>query len=246
MPEANAEFQDYLSRHYAHIGDQARFRSARKRQLQRTYVEVLPADRAAEMLEIGPGYGQWLELLRKDLGYTHAVAIDVSHEVVAFCNQLLPGSTSHVADTVAMLAANPARFERIFVLHVLEHLPKPVAQAWMRALLGALRPGGQLVVEVPNMANFMTNGYLRWADLTHEAGYSELSLRVLLESGGFTDCRCFEDRLPGGSVKSLAAGVFRGAARWLQRTVYRGYELPVPQVLTPSLCAVASRPPERP
>ena len=246
MPESNEPFENYLSRHYAHLGDQARFRAGRKRQLQRTYGALLPADRAAELLEIGPGYGQLLELLRQDLGYSRTTAIDVSREVVDFCNRLMPGSTAQVEDTVAWLGANGARFDRIFVLHVLEHLSKPLASAWVRALHGALRPGGRLVVEVPNMANFLTSGYLRWADLTHESGYSELSLRSLLESGGFTGFHCFEDRLPGPGPKAFLAGVFRAAARSLQRTVYRGYELPVPEVLTPALCAVATRDPARP
>src|SRR5262249_31802637 len=123
MNEERADFTQYLSRHYAHLGDQQRYRARRKRQLLRTYAHLLPARREAELLEIGPGYGQWLELLRVDRGYAHATAVDVSPEVVEFCNRALPGSTTLAPDTVEFLAGRPARFARIFAFHVLEHVP---------------------------------------------------------------------------------------------------------------------------
>ncbi len=246
MPAENPDFRDYLSRHYAHLGDHAKHREGKKRQLLHTYRRLLPAGLDAPMLEVGPGYGQLLEALRRDLGYRNAVAVDLSREVVDFCNGLMPGSTTYADDTVAHLRANEGRFERIFVLHVLEHVPRPAAGELVRALRGALAPGGRLVVELPNMANVFTGGYLRWADLTHECGYTEQSLRQLLEAGGFTQVECFEERLPASDVKGAAAVAFRALARLAQRVIYRGYELPVPGVLTPALCATAVRPPEGP
>ncbi len=242
MTGESSAFADYLSRHYARLGDHEKHRAGKQRQLLRTYRHLLPADLAAELLEIGPGYGQLLELLRRDLGYARAIAVDVSQEVVDFCNGRLPGSTARVADTALWLRANPKRFERIFALHVLEHLPPAAAQDLMRGIREALRPGGRCVIEVPNMANLLTGGYLRHADLTHETGFTEHSLGQLLESAGLAEVECFEERLAPDGLKSLAAGAFRALARLAQRTVYRGYELPVPTVLTPALCATAARP----
>lgn len=244
MPAENPDFRDYLSRHYAHLGDQAKHREGRKRQLLHTYRRLLPASLDAEMLEVGPGYGQLLEALRRDLGYRNAVAVDLSREVADFCNGLLPGSTTYAEDTVAFLRANERRFERVFVMHVLEHVPRPAAGELVRALYGALKPGGRLVVELPNMACLFTGGYLRYADLTHEAGYTEQSLRQLLEAGGFAGVECFEERIPALGPKGVAAGAFRALARFAQRVIYKGYELPVPAVLTPALCATAVRPAE--
>jgi SAM-dependent methyltransferase len=235
-------FADYLSRHYARLGDEARHRAGKQRQLALTYGALLPADRSAPMLEIGPGFGPLLELLRRDLGYAGATAVDVSAEVVAHCNRILPGSTEHAADTVAFLAGHVERFERVFALHVLEHLRPADARALARAVHDALAPGGRFVVEVPNQANAFTGGYLRYADPTHEHGYTEWSLHHLLETAGFVDVRCFEERIPWTGVKGVLANLFRAGARLAQRTIYKGYELPVPAVLTPSLCAVATRP----
>lgn len=245
MPPEAGSFDDYLSRHYSHLGDQARHRAGRKRQLLHTYRAVLPPDRGVEMLEIGPGYGQLLELIR-GLGFARAIAVDVSREVVEFCNGVMPGSTTLVPDTVAYLAQNPARFERIFAMHVLEHMSKPEGLELVRAIASALRPGGRFVVEVPNMANLLTAGYLRDADFTHACGYAETSLRQLLESAGLVDFACFEERVPVDSPKRLLAVAFRGGARLVQRMIYKAYELPVPEVLSPALCATAARPAQAP
>ena len=241
MPPESPEFQNYLTRHYAHLGDQAKHRAGKKRQLLRTYGRLLPEDRTAEMLEIGPGYGQLIEMLRRDLGYANVTAIDLSREVVDFCDRALPGSTRFVVDPIADLEASPERYQRVFALHVLEHMPKAVAMPFLRAIRTALRPGGRLVIEVPNMANLFTGVYLRYADWTHEAGYAESSLRHLLETAGYAEVQCFEEAIPVESVTGALAAVFRSGARGLQRIVYRGYRLPVPQVLTPSLCATATR-----
>ncbi len=242
MRTENPAFVDYLSRHYAHLGDHARHRAGKKRQLLHTYRRFLPEQRDAQMLEIGPGYGQLLELLRIDLGYARTVAIDVSREVSEFCEQVVPGSTTCVSDTNEYLAQNAGRFERIFALHVLEHVPRAEAEPLVRAICGALRPGGRFLVEVPNMANLFTSGYLRYADLTHETGFAETSLRQLLTAAGLVEVECFEERLAPGGLKELLAGGFRNGARLLQRVLYKGYELPVPRVLSPALAASAMRP----
>ena len=236
------EFTRYLSTHCAHLGDQGRYRERKKRQLLRTYAHLLPQRRDADLLEIGPGHGQWLEALRVDRGYSNAVAIDISEEVVDFCNGVLPGSTTLVSDTVEFLIRRPGCFERIFVFHVLEHVPRGEQARLLAAILGSLKPGGLCLIEVPNMANAWIAAFLRYGDFTHETGFTELSMRQLLTSCGFADVRCFEERVDVRDPRGLLAGAFRQLMGACQRFVYRGYQIPVPAVLTPALCTSASRP----
>jgi len=236
------KFERYLSGHYARLGDQRRYRARRKSQLLGTYAHLLPAARDAEMLEIGPGFGQWLEALRSDLGYTRAVAVDLSPEVVEFCNQVMPGSTSLEPDTADFLQRHAGCYDRIFAFHVLEHVPGEELDRLVHAIHAALKPGGLCVVEVPNMANMFTGAFMRYADLTHETGFTELSLQQLFEDAGFADIRCFEERIVLGVPQDLLAMAFRSLARLAQRIAYRGYQLPVPAVLTPVLCLRAARP----
>ena len=241
MPVDRPTFDHYLSGHYTRIGDQGRFRERRKRQMLATYRHLLPVRRDAEMLEIGPGHGQWLEALHRDAGYTRTIAVDLSAEVAEFCNRSLPGSTEVVGDTTAWLLANAGRFERIFAFHVLEHVPGPDLVPLLEAARDALRPGGWLVVEVPNMANIITGNYLRHADRTHQTGFAELSLRQALEDAGFADARAFEERLVVSVPQDVVYLFLRSVTRALQWAAYKSCRVPVPAVLTPALCMSARR-----
>jgi SAM-dependent methyltransferase len=68
--------------------------SSRKKQqwLRWNYLSVLPSSKTAKILDIGPGFGEFLELLGRDLGCSNVSAVDYSPEVVAHCNTLIPGS----------------------------------------------------------------------------------------------------------------------------------------------------------
>ncbi|MEO5988350.1 MAG: hypothetical protein ABIU54_03055 [Candidatus Eisenbacteria bacterium] len=79
-------------------------------------------------------------------------------------------------------------------------------------------------------------------------GYGPL-LELLRRDLGYTNAKfaqveCFEERIPTRSIKGVLANLFRAGARQVQRVIYKGYELPVPSVLTPALCASATRPVE--
>jgi len=70
-------------------------------------------------------------------------------------------------------------------MHVLEHFDGPSGRALVEAAFRALAPGGRIFLEVPNMANFITAPYARWADYTHRHGYTIESLSALLLTAGF-------------------------------------------------------------
>lgn len=239
MSGSDKRFQDYLSRHYAHLGPQDRHRERRMRQLRTQYAHVLRLDRESRILEIGPGFGQWLEVLREQMGFRQAQAIDLSEEVVRHCESRMPGSTLHVEDATAWLLQCPGTFQRIFMFHVLEHVPTSQAPALLRAIRAALTPDGMLVLEVPNAANLLTGSYLRYADLTHTAGFTESSLRQLLTECDFHEVTFFEDRLvPEGPAEWIRI-FLRGVLRMWQQFVLMTYQVPVPKVLSPMLCATA-------
>ncbi len=70
--------------------------------------------------------------------------------------------------------------------HVLEHLPEP--RETLEALARALRPGGALVVEVPNLASVAARRMgRRWTHLdadVHVSQFTPATLRALLSSAG--------------------------------------------------------------
>jgi len=106
--------------------------------LAANYSSYLPVRKDAKMLEIGPGLGELLEYLSHKCKYTEISAIDLSPEVAAYCNHIVPGRTQVVADSTAYLMANTARFECIFAFHLLEHIPKTQIVSFLKAIRAAL------------------------------------------------------------------------------------------------------------
>ena len=155
-----------------------------------------PTSTDAAILEIGPGYGAMLDLLCSEHKYTNVHGVDVSPEVVRACNQVVPNSTDLTDDTTAFLCSRAGSYDLILMLHVLEHVPKPEAMALLMAVRGALRPGGKLVAEVPNIAHPLTGGYHRYHDFTHTVGFTDQSLNFVLRAAGFASVSVYPCKIP--------------------------------------------------
>ena len=117
-----------------------------------------------EVLDIGCGRGEFLEVMR-DAG-VKARGIDLDPESVAACKA--KGLEAEVADLFAYLDAAPeASLDGIFCSQVVEHLPPERIPLFVKLASTRLRQGGVLAVETPNpecLAIFATHFYL---DPTH-------------------------------------------------------------------------------
>ncbi|HEX6288544.1 MAG TPA: class I SAM-dependent methyltransferase [Herpetosiphonaceae bacterium] len=241
MSDRNTLFDGYLTKHLSHVTDPHQFRKRKKEYLLLNYSHLIPQNRAARILEIGPGYGELLELLAVDRGYTCVQGIDLSQEVADFCNAFLPNGTLVVEDTVAFLDAHAGQFDCIFMFHVLEHIPKPEIPIMLQALHRALSPGGVLVLEVPNMANPFIGLNFRYADFTHEVGFTELSMTYVLKSAHFQDIAIFEPKLLNDRYGRLLQSVARKAVDLMLTFIYRAYATRRPHIVAPVLSASAVR-----
>jgi SAM-dependent methyltransferase len=241
MSDRNTLFTGYLTRHLSHVTDPHQFRKRKKDHLLHNYGHVIPKDRDARILEIGPGYGELLELLAVDRGYTHVQGIDLSQEVADFCNSFLPQSTLVVEDTVAFLAAHAGHFDCIFMFHVLEHIPKLEIPPMLRAIYQALKPGGAFVLEVPNMANPFIGLNFRYADFTHEVGFTEMSMTYVLEHAGFQQIAIFEPKILNDRYERIFQSAARKAVNLTLTFIYRAYASRRPRVVSPVLCASGVR-----
>jgi cyclopropane fatty-acyl-phospholipid synthase-like methyltransferase len=92
------------------------------------------------------------------------------------------------------LRGNEKTFDLITLLDVLEHIKKEEIVPFLKALKGSLKPGGMLIVQVPNM-QAPDSQLHRYNDFTHEVGFIENSLRQTLQVSGFSNCSIygFED-----------------------------------------------------
>jgi 2-polyprenyl-3-methyl-5-hydroxy-6-metoxy-1,4-benzoquinol methylase len=240
MSENDEIYQDYLSFQMQHRSDGAA-RQRRKESLAYNYSSYLPSDLEGRILEIGPGRGELLEYLVIERQYKKVSAIDLSAEVVAHCNAMVPGTTEHVANSREFLGTRGNSYEVVLMLQVLEHVPKAEVVALLRALYGALKPRGRLIVEVPNMVNPITGMEFRYADFTHETGYTPASLEFIIRKAGFPEVRVFPARTPFSFSIRYAHALVRG---FLDRffALIRGIYFPLfHQTAAPIIYAVATK-----
>lgn len=176
-PATDAPPIDWL--HFA-----ARFRGSEEyvRERQRFYLGHFKDRR--QVLDLGCGRGEFLELLREE--EIPARGVDLSAECIALCRA--KGLDAEVADLFSTLDALPhAALDGIFCAQVIEHLPPAKLPELLRLAAAKLAPGGLLAVETPNpecLAILTSHFYL---DPTHHHPVPPLLLSYYLEECGMGD-----------------------------------------------------------
>lgn len=231
------ESDRYLSDHLARLGGEHRS-AHRIEALRANYTGVLPANRHSRILEIGPGFGEFLRLTIEELGYRNVEAIDTSCEVVEYCRGIC-SKTYLVHDSIEFLRANPQSYDRIVLLHVLEHVPKPAILPFLSAVRDALQSDtGLAIIEVPNMAHPLTGPMYRYADFTHEIGFTSSSLAQALRMAGFAQIDVHRFITPRGTPLRL----LQWTAKWLVEStaslLLRVYQQE-PELISANLVALA-------
>ncbi len=236
----SVEYDGYLSNYYGHVSASST--------LEWNVISAFhhhghhfPTDKSAAILEIGPGFGNMIEALQTRRGYKNIKAIDISPEVASQCNRVLPGSTELVADTAEFLQKHPQEFDFILMLHVLEHVPKDHVVALLRAIQGALRPGGKLIVEVPNAAHPVAGVKNRYADFTHTVGFTDRSLEFVLLSAGFSEVSVYGCKILRKSLTRLMQRTAQDVVELFLGLLLRLYIPSQPIILASLLGACATK-----
>lgn len=156
----------------------------------RTHMQALSRVRAGErLLEVGCSSGALSERL-KARGCTVVgveVRPDAGAKARAFCEDVRIGDIETMP-----LPWSPASFDAILLLDVLEHLRDPISS--VRRLVPLLKPGGRVLVALPNVAHWqvrfrLLRGHFDYEDSgildrTHLHLYTIRSARELLAQSG--------------------------------------------------------------
>lgn len=171
-------------------------------QFEHNYKKFFPENKDVALLDIGIGRGEMLTCMR-NWGYSNFLGLDISVSTVTYCKSLgLP--CLQVSDTTSWLKENESSFDLITLLDVLEHIKKEDVVSFLTALKNSLKPGGVLIIQVPNLQ--APDGNLhRYNDITHEVGYIEHSLAQVLIVAGFDSFEFsgFEEFVFGGWKESI-------------------------------------------
>jgi 2-polyprenyl-3-methyl-5-hydroxy-6-metoxy-1,4-benzoquinol methylase len=202
---------------------------------------LLPAEKAAPILDVGCGYGEFLYFLQCN-GYSNAHGIDLNTRQVEVGSSL-GVQNLHCGDSRKFLAGKPESFDFISAIDVLEHIPKAQVLDFLGLVYSALAPGGTFLCQVPNLAAFYTP--LFYMDFSHQTPFTACSLKQALLLAGFAGVNV----APMGPVihgarsalrfllwKAIAAGL-----RFVQ-TVEGGPRSPLDSIYTAAIYATSQKP----
>ncbi|MDA8115971.1 MAG: class I SAM-dependent methyltransferase [Actinomycetota bacterium] len=170
---------------------------------------LLPADRSAEVVELGCGYGRNLLALR-ECGYQRVLGVDVSEEEVRYAKDVLGLEGVILADCFEFLTGLGRVVDAVLLIDFLEHLEEEESIRLLEGARTVLKIGGTLLIQAPNGAAPLSPW--RYADITHKRAYTPQSLAQSLTLAGFgrNKLRFLPALAPGSGWRSR----LRRAAWW--------------------------------
>jgi len=137
---------------------------------------------AGPVLELGPGRGEFLGLLRE--AGIEAVGVDLDEGMVALARSR--GLAVDHGDAIRYLeeVAEPGSFGGVFSAHFVEHLPTAEVERLLAGCARVLAPGGRLVAATPNPASYPVLSHDFWRDPTHVRFYDLPLLDFLCRRAG--------------------------------------------------------------
>lgn len=207
------------------------------------FKKALPVSKNSKILDIGCGLGQMLISLRKE-GYTDISGIDISPEAIEYCsaNSL---NVELISDLSSYVANGKSEYDFIIMSHVVEHLEKNhIINILSLIRQKMLKPGGELVVMVPN-AQSNTGCYWAYEDFTHHTLFTAGSLYFVLKSAGFESVEFLDpDGLEGSILvikllKKFLLFLYKANIHFWNRVTNSSFHRPSPKIFTYELKAIA-------
>ncbi|HXW05567.1 MAG TPA: class I SAM-dependent methyltransferase [Vicinamibacterales bacterium] len=169
-----------------YVGFEDLFRGSREVIRERLSSYVPFFDGSSDVLDVGCGRGEFLELL--GAAGIRARGIDLNPEMADLCRSR--GLDVAQADAVGYLSSLPdAALGGIFAAQVVEHLQPSYLLRFLELAFHKLRPGGRIVLETLNPACWTAffDSYIR--DITHVWPLHPDTLKYLVLASGFTTAR---------------------------------------------------------
>jgi 2-polyprenyl-3-methyl-5-hydroxy-6-metoxy-1,4-benzoquinol methylase len=169
---------------YKYVGFEDQFRGSPE-EIRRRLADYIPFfTQARDVLDVGCGRGEFLELLRE-----HAISargIDLNHQMVEVCREqgldVVQGNALTFLPSLA-----DGSLGGVFAAQVVEHLQPEALVGLLDAAYHKLRPGAAIVLETINPACWSAffDSYIR--DVTHVRPLHPDTLKYLLQASGFED-----------------------------------------------------------
>lgn len=192
----NKIFENYLSNHYSNLektdfsNDDDVLNLLKKNttvlnhNLHQLFSESV--DKTSAILDLGCGYGSFLFFLQSK-EYENATGVDISAQEILVCKKFFKSYNFLQEDILDFVLHTSQRFDVIYLSHVIEHIKKENLFVFLDGVKRILNDGGLFLIVAPNSAAYFNAAANRYGDLTHEIGFTELSLRQALMVAGYNN-----------------------------------------------------------
>jgi SAM-dependent methyltransferase len=151
--------------------------------LRLDFFERFVLNKNGSIVDIGSGYGRFLDRLR-ERGYTTLAGIEPSDEAVAVSRANFPFPVQHAGLGDADLPQDT--FDAALLIAVVEHFTDPVAA--LSHVYSILKPGGLFYINTPDLRGFAVRhglGKDKFFKFVHTFYFTETSLKNCLRKAGF-------------------------------------------------------------
>jgi O-antigen chain-terminating methyltransferase len=181
---ANKAHRD-LDRLYASLMERFRGSQEETKQGLKVYLQLLKESGiTANILDVGCGRGEWLELLREEGLQGRGVEINrtLAEQGRKMGFEIIEG------DALAHLRSLPDNsLQAVTGFHFIEHLAFEALLDLLDETLRTLRPGGLVIFETPNPKNLVVGACNFYADPSHRQPLFPETIQFILQSRGFAD-----------------------------------------------------------
>lgn len=196
VSKENNIFDNYLSNHYATVEKTDFSNDSEVLSLLQRNSRVLNhnlghmfgenVEKTSAILDLGCGYGSFLSFLQSKK-YTNVTGVDLSTQEISICKRLFKSYNFVQEDILNFVSNTNQKFDVVYLSHVIEHIKKEDLFVFLEGVKRMLNDQGIFVIIAPNSGAYFNAAANRYGDLTHEIGFTELSLRQVLMVAGFGD-----------------------------------------------------------
>ena len=144
---------------------------------------AFPKDKNAKIIDVGCGVGDFMRTMIEH-GYDNIMGIDIDDERLNKAREHNLCVQKEDALTYFQNLDKDMKFDAIYMLDFLEHLPKETMAPILKGAYEHLDDNGFLFIQTPN-AMCPTATYFRYIDFTHITSFTDNALRGILMRVGF-------------------------------------------------------------
>lgn len=143
------------------------------------------------VLDYGCGFGHLTSYLNDR--FENVLGVDASQQQIDVAlNNNLPVEHISIQEFDSWVNGNQNRFDIVFLMDVLEHIPVDSQIGFIRKINKLLKIGGALYIKVPNANSLIANRW-RYIDTTHYCSFTECGIEFLALNSGFSSFKYLND-----------------------------------------------------